>query len=179
MLGLTTLGTFHTAISLVAVGAGIASFVRYREISPRNRLGQVYVATTVITCLTGFGIFQHGGFGKPHVLGVVTLLVLGVAAVATRSNAFGRLSRYVEALSYSATFLFHWIPGLVETTTRLPIGHPLVADREGPELQVATGGLFVLYLIGATFQVLRMRRRGAPAEPARFPSKSQPARPQS
>jgi hypothetical protein len=36
----------------------------------------VYIWTTVLTCLTGFGIFQHGGFGKPHALGVITLLVL-------------------------------------------------------------------------------------------------------
>jgi uncharacterized membrane protein len=178
MLGLTTLGAFHTAFSLVAVGTGIASFVRDREISPRNRLGQVYVATTVITCLTGFGIFQHGGFGKPHVLGVATLLVLGVAAIAARTNAFGRASRYVDALSYSTTFLFHWIPGLVETTTRLPIGHPLVADREAPELQAATGLLFVVFLIGATLQVLRMRRRTAPGESARVQPKSQPTRQQ-
>lgn len=173
MLGLTTLGTFHTAISLVAVGAGITALVRDREISPRNRLGQVYVATTVITCLTGFGIFQHGGFGKPHVLGVITLLVLGVAAIAARTRVFGRASRYVEALAYSATFLFHWIPGLVETTTRLPIGRPLVADREGPELQAAAGGLFVLFLIGAALQVLRMRRQGAHAGSTGAGSKSQ------
>jgi hypothetical protein len=43
------------------------------EITHRNDLGKVYIATTVITCITGFGIFQHGGFGKPHALGVITL----------------------------------------------------------------------------------------------------------
>lgn len=159
MLGLTPLGTIHTAVSLVAVIAGLVSLVRDREISPRTRLGRLYVVTTVVTCATGFGIFEHGGFGKPHVLGVVTLLVLGLAAVAARTSAFGRASRYVEAVAYSATFFFHFIPGLVETTTRLPLGAPLVADREGPELQAATGVLFLLFVIGATLQVRRMRTR--------------------
>lgn len=157
MLGLTSLGTFHTAISLVAVSAGIVALVRDREISPRKRVGQVYVVTTIVTCVTGFGIFQHGGFGKPHALGVVTLLVLGLAAFAARGSTFGRASRYVEAVAYSATFFFHFIPGLVETTTRLPLGNPLVADREGPELQAATGVLFLLFVIGAALQVRRMR----------------------
>jgi len=43
-------------------------------------VGEKEIATA-ITSPTGFGIFQHGGFGKPHVLGIVTLLVLAIAAV--------------------------------------------------------------------------------------------------
>ena len=161
MLGLTTLGTFHTAISLIAVAAGIVAFVRDKEISPRNTVGTVYIVTTVVTCLTAFGIFQHGGFGKPHALAIITLVVLGVAAVAGYSGFFGRLSRYVETVSYSATFLFHLIPAITETSTRLPAGAPLLANAEAPELQTATAVLFVLFLIGATLQVLRLRPKPA------------------
>lgn len=171
MLGLTTLGIVHTAISLVAVAAGILSFVRHREIAPRTRVGRVYVWATVITCLTGFGIFQHGGFGKPHALGVMTLVLLVVAAVAGRRRVFGRMSRAVELVAYTATFTFHFIPGMVETTTRLPIGAPLIADREGPELQAATGVLFVLFLIGASVQVWHFAKRaGARTSPLRAPA---------
>ncbi|TMG93658.1 MAG: hypothetical protein E6H72_04325, partial [Betaproteobacteria bacterium] len=79
MFGLTPLGVIHTAISLIAVAAGLIALIRDKEISPRNMLGKTYVITTVITCLTGFGIFQHGGFGKPHTLGIITLIVLAVA----------------------------------------------------------------------------------------------------
>jgi uncharacterized membrane protein len=122
MLGLTSLGMVHTAISLVALGAGIVALVRDKEITSRNGLGKLYIWTTVLTCLTGFPIMQHGGFGKPHALGIITLLVLIVAALAGKGKLFGRASRYVEAISYSATFFFHWIPTLVETTTRQPAG---------------------------------------------------------
>ena len=47
-LGLTPLGVFHTAISLVALGAGIVALVRYREISPKRSSGRIYVATTIV-----------------------------------------------------------------------------------------------------------------------------------
>lgn len=76
LFGLTSLGIVHTAISLGAVAAGVMAFFRYREILARTMLGKVYAVTTMLTRLTGCGIFQHGGFGKPHVLGIVTLLVL-------------------------------------------------------------------------------------------------------
>lgn len=161
MLGLTNLGIVHTAISLVAVGAGAIALIRDQEITSRNGLGRVYIWTTVITCLTGFPIMQHGGFGKPHVTGVVTLITLVIAWQAGQGKWFGRVSRYVEIVSYSATFLFSLIPALVETSTRLPIGAPFIKDREGPELQMATGVLFLLFLIGASLQVFRLRARGA------------------
>ena len=82
MLGLTPLGFVHTVISLVAVAAGVVAYIRHGGISWRSGAGRWYVVNTIATCVTGFGIFQHGGFGIPHVLGIVTLVVLGVAALA-------------------------------------------------------------------------------------------------
>ena len=160
MFGLTTLGVFHTAVSLVAVAAGFIALSRGGEISPRNRTGQIYVIATVITCLTALGIFQHGGLNKAHALGIITLIVLGVAATAGYSALFGRWSRYVETVSYSATFLFNLIPGITETATRLPPGAPLVASPEAPELHAASAALLVAFLIGATLQVRQLRAKG-------------------
>lgn len=160
MFGLTTLGAIHTAISLVAVGAGLLALLRDGRISPRNRLGQTYIVATVLTCLTGFGIFQRGGFGAPHVLGIVTLLVLALAALAGSPRWFGRASRYVETVAYSVTFFFHMIPGLTETFTRVPAGAPLFANPEDPDLQKAVGVFFVLLVVGCVFQVRRLRGAG-------------------
>ncbi len=159
MFGLTPLGVIHTAISLIAVSAGLIALFRDKEISPRNGVGKIYIIATVLTCLTGFGIFQHGGFGKPHALGIITLVVLGVAYVAGYTKFYGRFSPYIETVSYSATFLFHLIPGITETTTRLPLGAPLLPNAEAPALQAASAVLGVLFLIGATLQVRRLRAR--------------------
>ncbi len=159
MFGLTPLGVIHTAISLIAVAAGLIALFRDKEISPRNGVGKIYIIATVLTCLTGFGIFQHGGFGKPHALGIITLVVLGVAYVAGYTKFYGRFSPYIETVSYSATFLFQLIPGITETTTRLPLGAPLLPNAEAPALQAASAVLGVLFLIGATLQVRRLRAR--------------------
>jgi hypothetical protein len=158
MFGLSPLGVFHTAVSLIAVVAGLIALVRDRQISPINLNGKIYVIATVITCLTGFGIFHHGGITVGHILGVITLVVLGGAAAAG-AGWFGRLSRYVQIVSYSMTFFFHMIPSVVETTTRLPLGAPLVASPEAPELQKTIGAFFVAFLIGATMQVMKLRRK--------------------
>lgn len=161
MFGLTTLGAIHTAISLVALAAGVVVLLRHGEIAARTPLGKTYIWATVLTCLTGFGIFQRGGFGPPHVLGIMTLGVLLVAALAGR-NLFGLASRYVETIAYSTTFFFHMIPGLTETFTRLPVGSPLFSSPEDPLLQKTVGVCFLLLVAGCLLQVRRLRAESQP-----------------
>jgi hypothetical protein len=160
MFGLTTLGTIHTAISLVALAAGFAALARAGAISTRNTAGATFVIATVLTCLTGFGIFQHGGFGNPHVLGIVTLFVLAGAYAGERA-AFGRASRYAATLGYSFAFFLHFIPATVETLTRLPAGAPYLANADDPRAQPIIGVFFVLFVIGAVLQFVRLRRTRA------------------
>lgn len=160
MLGISSFGMVHTIISLVAVAAGLISLIRYGAISWNNSVGRTYVYATILTCLTGFFIFHHGGFGKPHVLGIITLIVLSTALVASEKiNLFGRVSPYVATVSFSMTFFFHLIPGITESTTRLPVNAPLAAGPDDPLIQKAVGICFVLFLIGATIQVIRLRQR--------------------
>jgi hypothetical protein len=157
MLGLTTLGFIHTLISLVALGSGVVALALDKEISPQTTAGRLYIWTTVLTCLTGFGIFQHGGFGKPHALGVMTLLVLAVAGMAGKTRLFGRASAYVETVGYSLTLFFHMIPGLTETFTRIPLGAPLFSSPEDPMLEKVVAVFFLVFLVGAAVQVRRIR----------------------
>ena len=154
--GLTSLGVLHTVISLLAVGAGIIALVRDGKISANNTLGKFYIITTIIVCLTGFGIFQHGGFGKPHVLGIITLLVFCIAYAANKKS-LGKNSSIIETVCYSATFFFHIVPAITESATRLPLGAPLASSPEDPRIKMAIGICFVLFLIGAFLQVRKMR----------------------
>lgn len=163
MFGLTPFGAFHTAISLIALAAGALGLLRDGRISPANVVGKIYIVTTIVSAGTGLFIFHHGGFGKPHVLSILTLAVLAVAALATRTAVFGSASRYVEALAYSLTFFFHWIPGLTETLTRLPAGTPLLSGPDAPQLKVLTGILFFIFLAGAALQVRRLRGERGPS----------------
>ncbi len=159
MFGLTPLGTIHTAISLVALFAGYVALVRAFRIDPQTRLGQVYIWSTVITCLTGFGIFQHGGFGKPHMLGILTLLVLGVAALPGALARFGPRWYYVATACYTLTLFFHMVPGITETFTRVPVGSPLFSGPEDPQLEKVVGVVFLVFAVVIVLQLRLVRGR--------------------
>ena len=156
MLGLSALGLIHTAISLVALVCGFILVFRDKVISPRARFGRTYLIATLLTALTALGIFRHGGFGPPHALAILTLIALAVGWAASYSG-FGRASRYVEAVCYSATFLFHLVPGFTETLTRLPAGAPIAASDQAPILQAIDSVLLVLFLAWLGWQIARLR----------------------
>jgi uncharacterized membrane protein len=162
MLGLTTLGIIHTAISLVAVVCGFWAVARDKVISARNPLGGTYLVTTLLTAVSGLFIFQHGGFGPPHALSILTLLALAVGTAAALTATFGRWSRYVQAIAYTSTLLFHMIPGFTETLTRLPLGQPLLANADAPELKPIAAGLLLLFIVGLTLQVRWLRSHDTP-----------------
>jgi len=156
-LNLTPLGVFHTSLSLVAVVSAIATLIKDRGVSPRSRVGRVYIWSLVATCLTGLPIFRHGAIGPPHVLGVLTLATFAVAAIAGKTQVFGRLSPYVETVSYWVTLLFLGISTVTETLTRVPPGAPIVASPEAPIFKPLYLALLVLFLIGVTMQIKRLR----------------------
>ncbi len=155
------LGWFHTAMGIIALVSGAVTLVKYREISPGNRSGQVYLVATLLTAGTALGIFQQGGFNPAHVLAFLTLLALAVGSLAAMTNVFGRLSRYVQAVSYSATLLFHCIPAVTDGLLRLPVGDPVLTSIEDPILKMSYLGLLILFVIGVSLQLRWVYRQPA------------------
>lgn len=146
------LGWFHTAIGIIALCSGSFTLFRYKEILLRTRSGQIYLAATLITAGTALAIFQHGEFGPGHALAVMTLLALVVGTVAATTTLFGKLPRYLQALSFSATLLFHSIPAVTDGLLRLPVGDPVVTSIKDPVMRMCYLVLLTLFLIGISLQ---------------------------
>ena len=153
------LGWFHTAMGVIALVSGGFTLTRFKEISLQSRSGQIYLATTLITAGTALAIFQRGEFGPGHALAVMTLVALAVGTVAATRKPFGNSSRYVQAVSYSATLLFHSIPAVTDGLLRLPVGDPVLTSIEDPILKMCFLGLFVLFLVGASVQLRWIHRQ--------------------
>jgi uncharacterized membrane protein len=153
------LGWFHTAMGIIALVSGGFTLARFREISPQTRSGQIYLATTLITAGTALAIFQRGEFGPGHALAVMTLLALAVGTLAAKTKLFGQLSRYVQAVSYSATLLFHCIPAVTDGLMRLPVGDPVLTSIEDPILKMCYLCLLVLFLVGIGLQLRWVHRQ--------------------
>ena len=167
IFGLTPLGVFHTAVSLVALYTGIWALIRYKQFSVYERLTQVYLIFTFITAASGLGIFQHGGFGPPHVLAILTILAIVAGVVIEKTVMFGGLTRYAQALCYSTTLFFHAIPGFNESLSRLPPGKPITSGPDDPKFQVIAGVIFLVYAVLMLVQLIWLKRTAPKPVPAR------------
>lgn len=155
------LGWLHTAMGIIALVSGGIALFKFKEILPQTRSGQIYLVTTLITAATALAIYQHGGFGPAHGLAVMTLLALAAGTVAATTTLFGKWSRYVRAVSYSATLLFHCIPAVTDGLLRLPVGDPVLTSIEDPVLKASYLGLLVLFLVGVSLQLRWIHRQAA------------------
>ena len=155
------LGWFHTVMGVIALVSGGYALTKFREISLEMRSGQVYLAATLITAATALAIYQRGEFGPGHALAVMTLLALAVGTIAASTTLFGRLSRYVRALGYSSTLLFHCVPAVTDGLMRLPVGDPVVTSIGDPLLRMCYLVLLVLAVAGISLQLRWIHRHSA------------------
>jgi hypothetical protein len=156
MAALTALIVFHTAVSILPIGFGLYAFARDGMIDPRNRVGKLYVATMLVGSLSAFGFIPAFGFTPGQVLTLITLALLFTGTLTLRGRWRG--AGYVQTLSLSASYLLLMVFATTETLKRVPVDHPFAASAADPSLIPVRLGLLVLFVIGITYQILRLRQ---------------------
>ena len=155
------LGWFHTIMGGIALVSGLVTLYRYREISLGTLSGRIYLLATLVTAVTALAIYQHGIFGPAHVLAVATLVALAVGTLAATVKPFGRWSRHVQAVAFSVTLLFHFIPAVTDALLRLPVGDPILNSFDDPVIRMSHLALLVMFLVGVTLQLRWIQRQSA------------------
>ena len=156
---LSTLGVVHTAVSLVPVLAGAYGFIRHRAIDPATRSGKLYLWGLLLSVATSFTVSSTGGLNPGHAFGVIVLLVAFGGVVLARLRWLGPAARYLSTFALSFSFLLSLVPGVNETLTRLPLGHPVAAAPLAPVIQQTLLGCLAVFVIGFAAQCWRIHRR--------------------
>ena len=146
------LGWFHTVCGILAIIVGTKSLFSHKVIALSTKSGRLYIVLTIFTAVSSLGIYQHGGFNIAHLLGVFTLIAVAQGAVFERTNIMKGFSPYLQAASYSATFLFHMIPAITDGLRRLPVGDPFIDSLEHPILMQFYIAFLLAYIVGVALQ---------------------------
>ena len=157
---ITPFGWFHTIVAILALLFGFYTLAKFKVIKLAQFSGKTYLILTLVAAASALGIYKHGGFGVAHALAVLTIFAVLFGAVAEKTAIFGKLSRYLQAASYSATLLFHMIPAITDGLMRLPVGSPIVTDIEDPLLRGFFLAFLIVFLIGFALQVAWLRKTG-------------------
>ena len=156
---MTMLGWFHTILGVVAVLSGFYTLYKYRVISMEEVSGRLYVYVTLLVAGSALGIYNQGGFGIAHALAVLTLIAITGGFVMEKTKLFGSFSKYLQALAYTSTLLFHMIPAITDFLRRLPVGDPFIDSFEDPLLVNFHLAFLLIFVIGIIAQIFWLKKQ--------------------
>ena len=121
---ISLIGWIHTILGTLAIIVAVFIIAAQGFIKSKNNLGKFYIIATLITASTALMLFKNGGFNLAHILAILTIVAIVLGITSEKYNIFG-VSKYIQAMSYTGSVLFHLLPGIAEVNKRLPIDSPM------------------------------------------------------
>lgn len=162
MFNPTTLTGAHTWISLVAIVLGIPvvlALIRGERSAPG--LTAAFLAFTFLTSATGF-LFPFSGLKPSHVVGVIALVVVAIAAYALYGAGRAGIWRGVYAGTAVASLYFLVFVGVAQAFAKVPALAALAPTQSEPPFAVAQGIVLLAFVLAGTLAV-RARAAAVPA----------------
>jgi hypothetical protein len=161
ILGMST-ETFtlvHVIISLVGIASGLVVLLGWLAGKQLDLWTAVFLATTVLTSVTGF-LFPFHGFSPPVVLGIISSVLLAVALFALYARHLAGVWRWIYVVTAALALYFNVFVLVVQLFLKLPSLHALAPTQSEPPFAVAQGIVFVIFVIAGVAAVKRFHPEG-------------------
>lgn len=161
MFNLQTYTIIHVLISLAAIVSGMVMTGGLFESRRLPRPTRVFLSTTALTSLTGFGFpFDH--LLPSHIVGLLTLGMLIIATFARYGRGLAGHWRWIYVVGAMTAFYFNVFVLVVQTFRKIPPLHNLApTESEAPLAftQLAVLAVFIVLTVitSATFHPERRR----------------------
>jgi hypothetical protein len=164
ILGLSTSAftTLHVVISLIGIFSGIAVVLGWLGGKQSGGLVALFLASTVLTSVTGF-FFHSASFGPPHVVGVISLVVLAAAIAALYGFRLAGFWRFVYIIGATVALYLNCFVAVVQSFQKLPLLQPLAPTQSEPPFLVAQIAVLAIFVVLGFLALGRFHPAGAAA----------------
>jgi hypothetical protein len=152
-MSLSTFTAFHVIISLIAILSGL--FVMFGLLGSNRRpsLTATFLLFTILTSATGF-LFPFDKLLPSHMVGIVSLLLLGIACIALYVMKLSGAWRWIYVLTAMIALYLNVFVLVIQSFLKLAPLHTLAPSipPSEPPFAVAQGIVllfFVVVIIGA------------------------------
>ncbi len=148
ILGMSTSAftLLHVVISLIAIGTGIVVAVAMLGSRTPNGWTAVFLATTVLTSITGFP-FPRDHVLPSHIVGAISLLVLIIAIVALYGYRLAGSWRWVYAVSALVALYLNVFVLVVQAFLKVAFLKALAPTQSDPVFIVAQVIVLALFVV--------------------------------
>ncbi|MGA8271946.1 MAG: hypothetical protein WB919_10350 [Candidatus Sulfotelmatobacter sp.] len=167
ILGMTT-STFtlvHVLLSLVGIGSGF--LVVYGLLRGKRFDGAtaIFLATTVLTSVTGF-LFPFTHLLPSHVLGIISLVALGIAILARYPLHMAHAWRSTYAVCAVLALYLNFFVLIAQIFMKVPAVHALAPTQKEPPFLITQLVVMVLFIVAGIFAVKNFRHEPVAVAPA-------------
>lgn len=145
----------HVAISLIGIAAGLLLFFGLSRGHWSARLNGVFLIFTILTSVTGF-FFHSKAFGPPHIVGVISLVVLAVSLIALYGFSRTGIWRPTYAITAAIAQWFNIFVLITQMFQKIPALNALAPNGGGPAFLAAQAAGLVL-MVGLGWRAVRSR----------------------
>ncbi|WP_044254416.1 hypothetical protein [Rhodopirellula sp. SWK7] len=153
----------HVAISLLGIGSGGVVVCGFLNSQRLDRWTLFFLTTTVLTSVTGFG-FPAERITPAHVVGVVSLLALGLAVYARYARRLQGKWLGLFVMSSIIAFYLNSFVLVVQLFQKIPALKAIAPTQTEPEFAITQSVLLIGFVVVA---VLALRRFHPSASPVR------------
>jgi len=129
-LSLPAFTTFHVALSVIGIAAGLVLVRGFLGSHPMNAVTMLFLVTTALTSLTGF-LFPFHGVTPGIVIGVLSLILLLAAVVARYAFHVAGAWRWIYVASSITALWFNVFIFVVQSFEKVPFLHALDPTASG------------------------------------------------
>lgn len=153
IFGVSTLTFVHTALSLIALVAGLVVVLGLPSSRSFPSWTGLFLVTAILTSVTGF-FFPFERFLPSHWFGVISLIALAVAILARYTFVYSGAWRWLYVLTVMiGTYLLAFVT-IVQAFQKIPALHALAPTQSELPFAVAQLVLLAVFL-GLGFVAIR------------------------
>lgn len=155
-MSIATFTTIHTAISLVAIVAGLvvlAGLISGRRLDGWTLL---FLLTTIATSVTGFG-FPFGKLLPSHIVGIISLVILAAAVVTRYALGLSGHARWIYVVSAIVALYLNVFVLIVQAFQKIAVLRTLAPTQSEPPFLVAQVAVLVLFIVLGAASLRRFR----------------------
>jgi hypothetical protein len=136
---------FHVILSLIGIVSGLVVVSAMLGVNRSPAMTALFLLTTVATSATGF-LFHFASFGPPEIIGVISLVVLGVAILALYGYKLAGSWRWIYVVSAVFALYLNVFVAVVQTFQKVPYFHALAPTQTEPPFAVAQGLVLIVFV---------------------------------
>jgi hypothetical protein len=158
-MSVATFTLVHVIISLIGIATGIIVMFGMWAAKRMPAMTALFLITTVLTSVTGF-FFHSKAIGPPHIVGIISLVVLAITLLALYVYHLAGRWRGVYVVTAVVALYFNVFVAVAQTFQKIPFFNQFAPKGNEPPFAIAQGIVLLLFVVAGWLAVKRFHPMG-------------------